>query len=90
VEKNVDTFKSNLSNLEFRISEWVSGKTIQQSIFSLIQHDFPEFTPDNFLSSTELNRNREEPISEYLPKELGELTHLEKTVLKTLTDQTTI
>jgi len=82
------TFQSDLSNLEFPISEKVSAKTIRHSILHLIQKDNPEFSHDSFLSQTELNKYREQVISEFLQKEIGELTELDKKVLTSLAGNT--
>jgi uncharacterized membrane protein len=84
------TFRSDLSKSEFPDSDKVSAKTIRHSILSLIQKDNPQFSHESFLSLNELNYYREKYISEYLFKEIGELTSLEKTVLTSLTDNTTL
>jgi uncharacterized membrane protein len=87
------TFHSDLSNKEFPVSEKVSATTIRHTILDLIQKDYPQFTHESYLSITELNYYREKVVSEYLVKEIGELTELETTVLdsvnknKTLTDK---
>jgi uncharacterized membrane protein len=87
------TFRSDISNMVFPISEKVSAKTIRHSILNLIQKDNPQFSHESYLSLSELNNYREKAISYYLIKEIGELTELEKTVLisvtsnKTLTDK---
>jgi uncharacterized membrane protein len=84
------TFRSDISNSEFPDSDKVSAKTIRHSILSLIQKDNPQFSHESFLSLNELNHYREKYISEYLFKEIGEMTSLEKTVLNSLTDNTTL
>jgi uncharacterized membrane protein len=84
------TFRSDVSNIEFPDSDKVSAKTIRHSILSLIQKDNPQFSHESFLSVNELNYYREKYLSEYLLKEMGELTNLEKTVLTSLTDNTTL
>ena len=84
------TFKSDISKNEFPLSEKVSGKTIRHSILAFIQKDNPKFTTDNYLSISELNSYREKYISNYLIDEIGELTDLEKTVLTSLTDKSTL
>ncbi len=84
------TFTSDLSKKEFPISEKVWGKTIRHSILDLIQKDHPDFQHDSYLASSELNVYREKYISGYLVKEVGELSALEKTVLTSLTDRSTI
>ena len=84
------TFKSDLSDKKFPVSEKVSAKTIRHSILNLIQKDNPQFSHESFLSISELNYYREKAISEYLAKEIGELTELEKKVLASLADNKTI
>ena len=84
------TFRSDISNKEFPISEKVSGKVIRHSILNLIQKDNPQFSHENYLSLSELNNFREKAISDYLVKEIGELTELEKTVLSSVTNNNTL
>jgi uncharacterized membrane protein len=84
------TFRSDISNIEFPISEKISARTIRHSIFNLIQKDNPQFSRESFISLSELNNYREKGISDYLVKELGELTELEKTVLTSVTNNSTL
>ncbi|MFA5417242.1 MAG: DUF1003 domain-containing protein [Bacteroidales bacterium] len=84
------TFKSDISNTEFPISERVSGKTMRKSILDLIQKDHPEFTSDMSLSLSELNVYREKHIEYYLTKQKGKLSSLETSVLKSFKGDTTI
>ena len=84
------TFRSDISNQEFPISEKVSAKTIRHSILNLIQKDNPQFSHESYLSLSELNKYREKAISDYLVKEIGELTELEKTVLTSVTNNNTL
>jgi uncharacterized membrane protein len=86
----MNTFISDLSKKEYKISERISGKSIRQSLLSIIQKEYPEFTTAQCLSIEELNYFREKYISGYLSKQIGELTELEKTVLTSLTDKTTL
>lgn len=86
----METFKSNLSNKKFPASERISGKSIRKSVFDLILKDYPNFTPDMYLSDTELNAYREKYVESFLTKQIGQLTKLEKTVLDSLKDKTTL
>jgi uncharacterized membrane protein len=81
-------FHSDISNNEFPISERVSGRMVSPSI--LILKDKPQFTIDKFLSLSELNIYKEKYISEYLIKKTGKLSELEKTVLASVNDNTTL
>lgn len=84
------TFKSDLSNKEFPISEKVSARTIRHSILKLIQKENPQFTHDSHLSISELSHYRGKAVSNYLVKEVGELSDLEKTVLSSVTENSTL
>ena len=84
------TFKSDISGKEFPLTEKVSARTIRHSILNIIQKDSPEFSGDSYLSMSELNSYREKSITEYLSKEIGELTELEKTVLNSMNSNTTL
>ena len=86
-------FRSDITDKEFPDSEKVSARNIRHSIIDLIKKDKPEFSHDSMLSLSELNKYREKAISEYLVKEIGALSELDKRVLesisvnKTLTDK---
>jgi len=84
------TFLSDISKKEFPISDKLLASTIRHSILDMIQKENPQFTHDSFLSVSELNYYREKYITDFLTKEIGELTVLEKTVLASLTGNTTL
>lgn len=86
----MDTFRSDLSNKEFPVSDKISAKTIRHSVLNLIQKDNPQFSHESSLSRSELNVYREKYITEYLIKEIGELSDLEKSVLASLSNNTTL
>jgi uncharacterized membrane protein len=86
----METFRSDLSSAEFPISEKISARTIRHHILKLIQKDHKEFTHDSCLSKSELNFYREKYITEYLLREIGELTDLEKSVLASMSGETTL
>ena len=64
----METFHSDLSKKEFPISDKISGKSVNQSIFSLIQKDYPQFTTENYLSVSELNDYRKKYIESFFSK----------------------
>jgi len=86
----METFKSDISGKKFPVSDKISGTSVRKSVFDLIKKDKPDFTGDMFLSDSELNRYREKYVEVFLSKQIGKLTSLEKTVLKSLKDQTTL
>ena len=86
----IKTFRSDISNKEFPISDRISAKSIRHSVLDLIQKDYPTVTHDSYISLSELNNYREKSVSAYLAKEIGELTELEKTVLASVTNNNTL
>ncbi len=57
---------------------------------NLILKDSPQFSHESYLSLSELNFYRNKYVSDYLVKEIGELSELEKTVLNSVTGNTTL
>ncbi len=86
----MNSFISDISKKEFPISERVFGKTLRISILNLIQADYPQFNKESCLSLSELNKYREKYISNFLTGQIGELSELEKAVLDSITNQTTL
>jgi len=86
----METFKSDLSGIEYPVSEKVSAKLIRKSILEIIQKENPTFSSNNYVSESELNIYRQKYVEVFLTKQLGELTSLEKKVLDSLKDKTTL
>lgn len=84
------TFKSDVSGKNFPFFERVSARTIRHSIIELIQKDHPDFSHDSVLSLSELNDYRGKAVMNYLKKEVGELSELEKKVLHSVTSNQTL
>jgi uncharacterized membrane protein len=84
------TFHSDISGKDFPVSDKVSAKTIRHSILNLIHKDYPQFSDEGNISLDELNLYRNKNITEYLSREIGELTGLEKTVLDSMSSNTTL
>ncbi|TSJ46388.1 DUF1003 domain-containing protein [Fluviicola chungangensis] len=81
------TFRSDLSNTEFPLSERISARTIRGSILELIQKENPDFNETCHLSISELNNYREKYLSDMMQDQLGELSDLDKTVLASLNEK---
>lgn len=81
------TFISDFSGKEFPIKEKVTGNAIQQSLFELIKKSKPDFTEQQTLAFSELNRFREQYVAAYISKSAGALSALEKSVLQSLNDR---
>ena len=88
--QNMKTFTSDLSGKEFPLSEKISGKSLRQSIISLIQKDNPQFTIDSFISIEELDDYRERYVSDYLKTQIDEMSDTEKIVIDSITNKTSL
>lgn len=86
----MEKFTSDISHKEYPYSEMILGQTVRQSILSLVQIDYPDFTPESKMSVSELNVYREKYIAVYLSKQIGELTTLEKSVMLSITENDTL
>ncbi len=84
------TFISDISKKEFSAGEKISAKTVRPSILTTIQREHPEFDHSCHLAVSELNQFRQKYISDYLAKEVGELSELENTVLGALKNRSTL
>jgi uncharacterized membrane protein len=83
-------FKSDVSGQQFPAHERVPAKLVRKAIIDLIKQDNPQFDDSCHLAMTELNQYREKYISDFLEKEVGELSQLEDNVLKSMKDKTVI
>lgn len=84
------TFISDLSGKRFPTDEKVPAEGIRTSILQLIQQDYPAFDATKALGLSELNVYRERYISEYLSKQVGQLSDVEKKVLESLKNRTIV
>ncbi len=83
-------FISDVSGQEFPAHERVPANLVRKPIIDLIKLDSPRFNESCHLAMSELNRYRERYISDFLEKEVGELTRLEDRVITSMKDKTLI
>jgi uncharacterized membrane protein len=67
-------------------SEAVIGSGIRPSILALIQTENPGFSTTSYISVQELNKFRNKYLEQLLKEEIGELSHLEEDVLKSINE----
>ena len=82
--------KSYISGKEVSLEEQIPFRLIRRSLVEYIQTNYPDFNEQCYISKAELNEFREKYITHYLSQELNELTQLENTVIKSITDNTTL
>lgn len=88
--KMIRKFISDVSGSEFPESEKVNAYTLRESLFRYIQSRESGFTKKSMLSLEELNKFRQSYFSDYLTGQLGELTDMEKEVISSITQHTTL
>lgn len=86
----MDTFISDFSGNSFPESEKIIGKDIRFSLFDFIKKEKPDFNENSMVSKEELNSIREAFISGYLTSQIGELTDMEKVVVKSISRRTAL
>jgi uncharacterized membrane protein len=86
----MNTFKSDFSGKEFSENDKILGKNIRPSLFHFINKKHPNFSHKSYISLEELNHFREEYATEILNKKLGNLTDLEKQVVKSISKNTVL
>lgn len=82
------TFKSDISNEEFPVSQKINGSSLKEEIILFIQKDRPDFSNNKCLSVNELKGFKQKYITEHLVKQTGAITDDEKTVLDSIAGDT--
>ncbi len=72
---------SHISNSKIPLGEGVKGQDIREGIFNLINVDFPDFTPNNFITIDELNKYRRLYLTSLIVQEKGELVNIDQDVM---------
>jgi uncharacterized membrane protein len=67
--------------------EAYKGSFIRKKIFDLIKQEYPDFNENSFVSIADVNKYRKKYIEQLVQQEVGELSSLEKEVVKSITDQ---
>lgn len=86
----MDTFISDISKKKFPKSEQVRGKAVRESVLRVIQQQHPDFDHTKMLALSELNDFREQYMADYLSREVGRLSKLDKKVLQSIKEHTII
>lgn len=84
------TFVSDLSGKRYPFSERIAGSAIRESVMNLISQEHPDFDVTKSLSVNELNVYRERYISDYLAKQLGQLSELDAKVVESIKSHSVI
>lgn len=80
----MNTFKSDISGEDFPEEYRISGKLVGKPVIDFIRKEHPGFTESSCLALSELTDYRSRYISDYMQKEVGELSQMESRVLDSL------
>jgi uncharacterized membrane protein len=72
---------SHISKQPIRPEEVVSGRDIRESVFKMIQQEFPDFNEDSVMSIYELNRFRRLYLTTLVQQEKGEIARIDEDVM---------
>ena len=72
---------SYISNKKICKGEEIKGQDIRTGVFNLIQKDFPNFSKEDLISLSELNRYRRFYLTSLITQEKGELAIIDLDVL---------
>jgi uncharacterized membrane protein len=81
----METDQCHISKQKLPLSQLVQGGSIRDGLLQLILKDHPDFKPHNYISVDELNLYRKKYVESILKEEIGELSHLEHEVVKSIT-----
>ncbi len=73
-----------ISKRELPVNQLTQGNSIRAGIFDSIKVDHPDFNEDSYIATNELSTYRRKYLEEILKAEVGELSHLEEAVLKSI------
>ena len=73
-----------ITHREYPMEELVPASLVSQASLDLVKEQHPDWDPNGYISIVELNRLRHEHVQQMLEKEKGEMTHLEREVLKSI------
>jgi uncharacterized membrane protein len=80
------TERCHISKTELPIDQLVSGHGIRPSLLSLIKSEHPDFNERSYISEKELTTFRKRYLETMLQQEVGELSHLEQAVMKSINE----
>jgi uncharacterized membrane protein len=75
-----------ITGRELPMDELVPVSVMSEPIVELAKKEHPDWDPNGYVSIVELNRLRHEHVQRMLEKEKGEMTDLEREVLKSIKD----
>ncbi|GAA4738679.1 DUF1003 domain-containing protein [Flavisolibacter ginsenosidimutans] len=78
------TVQCQITKKELPASETYKGSELRGPLLQLIQQEHPDFTGDSYISIDKLNEYRKHYISQLIEAEVGEISQLEKEVIRSI------
>jgi uncharacterized membrane protein len=78
------TAQCQITHREYPMDELMPASLVSRATLDLLKEQYPDWDPNGYISIVELNRLRNEHVGQMLEKEKGEMTHLEREVLKSI------
>ncbi|MDD4307820.1 MAG: DUF1003 domain-containing protein [Thermoplasmata archaeon] len=86
VKKQNGTVLCQICGKQKSASVSVRGELVRPSLVNTIVKSHPDWSPDGYICFTDLNRFRGQYVKEILEEEKGELTSIDREVIKSLTE----
>ena len=80
------TDQCHITKQKLPITQLVNGGSIREGLLKEIQKEHSDFKPNNYISIDELNLYRKKYVESILKEEVGELSHLEQEVVKSINE----
>ncbi len=82
--KKKKTAPSQITHQEYPMEELAPASLVSEASLDLVKKQHPDWDPNGYVSITELNKLRHKQVERMLKKERGEMTDLEREVLKSI------
>ncbi len=76
--------KCDITGIEYLENDLLKGKYLRPKLFDLIKSEYPQFDQESNISYPELKKYRKKYLEILLKEELGELSVIEKEVIKSI------
>jgi len=80
----VETVRCQICGKQKKLSEVRPAAVVREPLVELIRKDYPDWSSEGYICLADLNRFREQYVSDVMVKGKGELTTLEQEVMKSL------
>ena len=84
VKKPIQTVRCQICGQQKKLSEVRPAAVVREPLVEMIRQTYPDWSSDGYICLTDLNRFREQYVTDVMAKGKGELTNQEQEVMKSL------